>query len=207
MGGGDHGYRYAGGNCKARGRAYVSFQVWAADARLSLTVVLLVYMPLLLSVVPLAHSALALLWWRLQAHASFSLAVNPRPASPHLREGANGLGLVYCPRKRLCLPSATSSSPTFPLIGHISLPPPPSPPSPQYLELVKELITSGTFRPDRTGTGTYSRLGRVTRWNLRHTFPLLTSKRVFWKGEEPPGGKGVALCCGAAAGRGVGPAR
>lgn len=52
----------------------------------------------------------------------------------------------------------------------------------QYLELVKELITSGTFRPDRTGTGTYSRLGRVTRWNLRHTFPLLTSKRVFWKG-------------------------
>ncbi|EFJ43094.1 hypothetical protein VOLCADRAFT_66296 [Volvox carteri f. nagariensis] len=52
----------------------------------------------------------------------------------------------------------------------------------QYLELVRELITSGTFRPDRTGTGTYSRFGRTARYNLRHTFPLLTSKRVFWKG-------------------------
>ncbi|GIL72324.1 hypothetical protein Vretimale_3991 [Volvox reticuliferus] len=52
----------------------------------------------------------------------------------------------------------------------------------QYLELVRELVTSGTFRPDRTGTGTYSRFGRTARYNLRHTFPLLTSKRVFWKG-------------------------
>ncbi|KAG2437962.1 hypothetical protein HXX76_005577 [Chlamydomonas incerta] len=52
----------------------------------------------------------------------------------------------------------------------------------QYLELVRELITSGVFRPDRTGTGTYSRFGRTSRYNLRHTFPLLTSKRVFWKG-------------------------
>ncbi|GLI68727.1 hypothetical protein VaNZ11_013217 [Volvox africanus] len=52
----------------------------------------------------------------------------------------------------------------------------------QYLDLVRELVTSGTFRPDRTGTGTYSRFGRTARYNLRHTFPLLTSKRVFWKG-------------------------
>ncbi|KXZ51115.1 hypothetical protein GPECTOR_14g96 [Gonium pectorale] len=52
----------------------------------------------------------------------------------------------------------------------------------QYLDLVRELTTSGTFRPDRTGTGTYSRFGRTARYNLRHTFPLLTTKRVFWKG-------------------------
>ncbi|KAG2489029.1 hypothetical protein HYH03_012467 [Edaphochlamys debaryana] len=52
----------------------------------------------------------------------------------------------------------------------------------QYLELVRELVDHGVFRPDRTGTGTFSRFGRMARYNLRHTFPLLTTKRVFWKG-------------------------
>lgn len=56
-------------------------------------------------------------------------------------------------------------------------------PGAQYLELVEELIRKGTFRPDRTGTGTYSKFGCMARYNLRHTFPLLTTKRVFWRGE------------------------
>lgn len=52
----------------------------------------------------------------------------------------------------------------------------------QYLELINQIINTGVFRPDRTGTGTYSRFGASMRFNLRHTFPLLTTKRVFWRG-------------------------
>jgi dihydrofolate reductase/thymidylate synthase len=52
----------------------------------------------------------------------------------------------------------------------------------QYLDLVDRILRSGTYRPDRTGTGTYSLFGNSMRFNLRHTFPLLTTKRVFWRG-------------------------
>jgi dihydrofolate reductase/thymidylate synthase len=52
----------------------------------------------------------------------------------------------------------------------------------QYLDLVDRIIRTGTYRPDRTGTGTYSLFGTSMRFNLRHTFPLLTTKRVFWRG-------------------------
>jgi thymidylate synthase len=31
--------------------------------------------------------------------------------------------------------------------------------------------------------GTLSKFGTQQRYDLRHSFPLLTSKRVFWKGE------------------------
>lgn len=46
-------------------------------------------------------------------------------------------------------------------------------------------MRTGVFRPDRTGTGTYSLFGTTMRYDLRHTFPLLTTKRVFWRGEAP----------------------
>lgn len=52
----------------------------------------------------------------------------------------------------------------------------------QYLELASRIVSTGVFRPDRTGTGTYSLFGTSMRFDLRHTFPLLTSKRVFWRG-------------------------
>jgi len=52
----------------------------------------------------------------------------------------------------------------------------------QYLDLVDSIIRTGVFRPDRTGTGTYSKFGTTSRYSLRHTFPLLTTKRVFWRG-------------------------
>jgi dihydrofolate reductase/thymidylate synthase len=52
----------------------------------------------------------------------------------------------------------------------------------QYLELVRELIEEGCPRGDRTGTGTLSKFGTQSRYDLRHAFPLLTSKRVFWRG-------------------------
>jgi hypothetical protein len=54
----------------------------------------------------------------------------------------------------------------------------------QYLELVRELIEEGCPRGDRTGTGTLSKFGTQQRYDLRHAFPLLTSKRVFWRGER-----------------------
>lgn len=53
----------------------------------------------------------------------------------------------------------------------------------QYLDLVSELIREGAPRGDRTGTGTLSKFGVQMRFNLRHgLFPVLTSKRVFWRG-------------------------
>jgi len=53
----------------------------------------------------------------------------------------------------------------------------------QYLDLVREIIESGKVKDDRTGTGTLSVFGRQMRFNLRNNIlPLLTTKRVFWRG-------------------------
>lgn len=53
----------------------------------------------------------------------------------------------------------------------------------QYLDLVQEVISNGIKRSDRTGIGTLSVFGRTMRFSLRDdTFPLLTTKRVFWRG-------------------------
>jgi thymidylate synthase len=47
-----------------------------------------------------------------------------------------------------------------------------------YLELLQEILDSGTDRGDRTGTGTRSLFGRQLRFDLEAGFPLLTTKRV-----------------------------
>ena len=52
----------------------------------------------------------------------------------------------------------------------------------QYLEMIAHIIESGEERTDRTGTGTLSVFGRQMRFDLRRSFPLLTTKRVFWRG-------------------------
>jgi thymidylate synthase len=54
----------------------------------------------------------------------------------------------------------------------------------QYINLVKEIIEKGLEKSDRTGIGTRSIFGPTNmRFNLRNgCFPLLTTKRVFWRG-------------------------
>ncbi|GKV21122.1 hypothetical protein SLEP1_g31134 [Rubroshorea leprosula] len=51
-----------------------------------------------------------------------------------------------------------------------------------YLRMVQDIIDNGTLKDDRTGTGTLSKFGCQMRFNLRKTFPLLTTKKVFWRG-------------------------
>eukprot|EP00953_Heterococcus_sp_UTEX-ZZ885_P024001 13159-Heterococcus_DN1.PRE.1 len=53
----------------------------------------------------------------------------------------------------------------------------------QYLDCVKDILENGAVRGDRTGTGTLSKFGVQMRFSLRNErFPLLTTKRVFWRG-------------------------
>ncbi|PWC97719.1 thymidylate synthase [Azospirillum sp. TSO5] len=51
-----------------------------------------------------------------------------------------------------------------------------------YLDLLRDIITNGTDKDDRTGTGTRSVFGRQMRFDLQQGFPLLTTKKVFFKG-------------------------
>lgn len=51
----------------------------------------------------------------------------------------------------------------------------------QYLDLLTDVMTNGTDRSDRTGTGTRSVFGRQLRVDLRAGFPLLTTKKVHLK--------------------------
>jgi dihydrofolate reductase/thymidylate synthase len=56
-------------------------------------------------------------------------------------------------------------------------------PEHQYLNLIREILESGIKRGDRTGTGTISLYGKQMKFSLRNDeFPLLTTKRVFWRG-------------------------
>ncbi|RXN23797.1 thymidylate synthase isoform X2 [Labeo rohita] len=51
-----------------------------------------------------------------------------------------------------------------------------------YLNLVEFILQNGVRKGDRTGTGVISVFGAQARYSLRDQFPLLTTKRVFWKG-------------------------
>ena len=52
----------------------------------------------------------------------------------------------------------------------------------QYLKLVKDILENGVEKQDRTGTGTLSVFGRQIRHDMKLGFPLLTTKKMFWKG-------------------------
>merc|ERR1712170_258840 len=46
----------------------------------------------------------------------------------------------------------------------------------------KKILKQGKQRDDRTGVGTISLFGAQMRFSLRDQFPLLTTKRTFWRG-------------------------
>lgn len=52
----------------------------------------------------------------------------------------------------------------------------------QYLDLLKFVTENGLKKEDRTGTGTLSVFGYQMRYDLQRGFPLVTSKKVYFKG-------------------------
>jgi thymidylate synthase len=51
----------------------------------------------------------------------------------------------------------------------------------QYLDLLKLVLERGDRRVDRTGVGTLSVFGAMTRFDVGASAPILTTKRVYWK--------------------------
>jgi len=51
-------------------------------------------------------------------------------------------------------------------------------PEKQYLDLLRDILTNGARRDDRTGTGTLGVFGRQMRFDLSKGFPLLTTKKL-----------------------------
>lgn len=54
--------------------------------------------------------------------------------------------------------------------------------STDYESTLSYVLNCGEQRSDRTGTGTISMFGLRMEFDLRNSFPLITSKRVYWKG-------------------------
>ncbi|MEX2007429.1 MAG: thymidylate synthase [Candidatus Levyibacteriota bacterium] len=56
-------------------------------------------------------------------------------------------------------------------------------PEQQYLDIARDILKNGIKQTDRgTGVSTYSLFGRQIRFDLSKGFPLLTTKKVYWKG-------------------------
>ena len=52
----------------------------------------------------------------------------------------------------------------------------------QYLKLLRCVLEHGVTKSDRTGIGTKSVFSVLLRFSMRDGFPLVTTKKVFWRG-------------------------
>ena len=52
----------------------------------------------------------------------------------------------------------------------------------KYQQLLQDILENGVEKKDRTGTGTISVFGRQIRHKMSDGFPLLTTKKMYWKG-------------------------
>lgn len=52
----------------------------------------------------------------------------------------------------------------------------------QYQALLQDILDNGVKKQDRTGTGTISVFGRQIRHKMSDGFPLLTTKKMYFKG-------------------------
>jgi len=52
----------------------------------------------------------------------------------------------------------------------------------QYLDAIRNIISTGVHKSDRTGVGTISKFGLTMKFDCSKTFPLLTTKDTFWRG-------------------------
>ena len=51
-----------------------------------------------------------------------------------------------------------------------------------YLNNMKDIVDNGIERSDRTGVGTISKFGITMKYDLRDTFPISTTKKIFLRG-------------------------
>jgi thymidylate synthase len=52
----------------------------------------------------------------------------------------------------------------------------------QYTALLQDILDNGVKKQDRTGTGTLSVFGRQIQHKMSEGFPLITTKKMYWKG-------------------------
>jgi thymidylate synthase len=52
----------------------------------------------------------------------------------------------------------------------------------QYLHLISKILKEGQLTENRTGVKTWTLFGEKMEFDLEHSFPLLTTKKLFWRG-------------------------